>query len=69
MRWLQDVLTEPDGTSYYFGVNELPGWATGDTSTESAENVQVYGVQSTDPCYNATWTSSDCDTTWQWNLA
>ena len=63
------VLTEPDGTSYYFGVNELPGWATGDTSTESAENVQVYGVQSTDPCYNATWASSDCDTTWQWNLA
>jgi hypothetical protein len=63
------VLTEPDGTSYYFGVDELPGWATGDASTGSAENVQVYGVQSTDPCYSATWTSSVCDQTWQWNLA
>ena len=63
------VLTEPDGTSYYFGVNELPGWATGDASTESAQNVQVYGVESTDPCYSATWASSVCDQTWQWNLA
>jgi RHS repeat-associated protein len=63
------VITEPDGTSYYFGVNDLPNWVTGDTSTQAAENVQVYGVKSTDPCYNATWTSSVCATTWRWQLA
>jgi RHS repeat-associated protein len=62
-------LTEPDGKSYFFGVNELPGWASGDPSTQAAQNVQVFGVNSGDPCYSSTWTSSSCYQTWRWNLA
>ena len=34
-------LTEPDGTSYFFGRNELPGWATGDPVTNSLWTVPV----------------------------
>ena len=32
----------PDGTSYYFGLNQLPGYASGDATTNSAWTVPVY---------------------------
>jgi RHS repeat-associated protein len=32
---------EPDGTQYWFGVNELPGWASGDPVTNSVWTVPV----------------------------
>jgi hypothetical protein len=32
---------EPDGTEYWFGVNQLPGWASGDPVTNSIWTVPV----------------------------
>jgi RHS repeat-associated protein len=33
---------EPDGTQYWFGLNQLPGWASGDAATNSVWTVPVY---------------------------
>jgi len=62
------VVTDPDGTSYYFGLNELPGYASGDSITNSAWTVPVYATASGQPCYNATFASSHCQQAWRWNL-
>ena len=64
------IVTEPDGTSYYFGLNRLPGWASGDTTTSSAWTVPVYSPRSADAdgCYNATFSRSSCSQAWRWNL-
>src|ERR1700733_10325221 len=62
------VLTDPDGTSYYFGMNQLPGYASGDAQTNSAWTVPVYATASGQPCYNATFSSSHCEQAWRWNL-
>lgn len=64
-------ITEPDGTQYFFGQDQLPGWATGgtsDVSTKSAWNVPVYATDSSQACYSATWASSFCYLPWRWNL-
>ncbi|HEV3379551.1 MAG TPA: RHS repeat-associated core domain-containing protein, partial [Trebonia sp.] len=58
------VLTTPDGDSYYFGEDHLPGFASGDASTESAWNVPVYDYQSGTPCGS----SAHCYLPWRWNL-
>jgi len=62
------VITEPDGISYYFGRNELPGYASGDTATNSAWTMPVYAPSSGNPCYNSTFADSHCDQAWRWNL-
>jgi RHS repeat-associated protein len=62
------VVTDPTGTSYYFGLNELPGYASGDTQTDSAWTVPVYATASGQPCYNATFADSHCLQAWRWNL-
>ncbi|HEY2505822.1 MAG TPA: RHS repeat-associated core domain-containing protein [Streptosporangiaceae bacterium] len=62
------VVTDPDGTSYYFGRNELPGYASGDTQTNSAWTVPVYATASGQPCYSSTFSSSHCEQAWRWNL-
>ena len=45
------VVTTPDGTSYYFGLNELPGCASGDAATNSAWTTPVFA---TSPASRAT---------------
>ena len=62
------VITDPDGTSYYFGLNQLPGYASGDTATNSAWTVPVYAPNSGQPCYNSTFAKSHCEQAWRWNL-
>jgi RHS repeat-associated protein len=65
------VVTETDGTSYYFGLNELPGYTSTDTATDSADTVPVYGPVSGDPCYHITantFAGSVCNQAWRWNL-
>ena len=62
------VVTDPDGTSYYFGRNELPGYASGDAQTNSAWTVPVYSTSSGQPCYSSTFASSHCQQAWRWNL-
>jgi RHS repeat-associated protein len=58
------VVTTPDGTSYYFGEDHLPGWVSGDRSAGSSLNVPVYAYQSGTPCG----TAKSCYLPWQWNL-
>ncbi|HUN31222.1 MAG TPA: RHS repeat-associated core domain-containing protein [Trebonia sp.] len=62
------VVTAPDGTSYWFGRNELPGYASGDATTGSVFTVPVYATASGQPCYNATFSKSVCNQAWRWNL-
>ena len=73
-------VTERDGTSYYFGLNELPGWNSNQTPTYSVQSEPIYsahdpsyknssGVEPfSDPCYNATWANSWCTMAYRWNL-
>ncbi|MFG2471176.1 RHS repeat-associated core domain-containing protein [Streptomyces canus] len=62
------VITERDGTKYYFGRNELPGWASGDGTTNSVDSQRVYSAHSGDPCYDSTATSSYCTMASKWHL-
>lgn len=62
------VITERDGSKYYFGRNELPGWASGNDTTNSVDSERVYAAHSGDPCYDATATSSYCTMAYKWHL-
>ncbi|WP_331725311.1 RHS repeat-associated core domain-containing protein [Streptomyces zaomyceticus] len=61
-------VTTPNGTEYWFGLNQLPGWATGKEKTGSAWTAPVFGDDSGEPCYNATFTSAHCKQAWRWSL-
>lgn len=63
------LVTTTDGTDYYFGLNQLPGWSSGKATTNSTWTVPVYGSKAGEPCYNATsFAASSCTQAWQWNL-
>ncbi|QLJ02889.1 hypothetical protein HZZ00_18990 [Streptomyces sp. NEAU-sy36] len=62
------VVTTDDGTQYYFGLNQLPGYASGDTTTNSVWTEPVYATASGQPCYNATFANSWCQQAYRWNL-
>ncbi|MFE4830474.1 RHS repeat-associated core domain-containing protein [Streptomyces sp. NPDC056672] len=61
-------ITTPEGTEYYFGMNRLPGWTTGNEETNSVWTAPVFGDDSGEPCYNATFTSAYCQQAWRWSL-
>ncbi|MFC4607792.1 polymorphic toxin-type HINT domain-containing protein [Streptomyces maoxianensis] len=61
-------LTTTDGTEYWFGLNKLPGWTTGKETTTSTWTSPVFGNNTGEPCYNATFTSAHCKQAWRWNL-
>lgn len=61
-------LTTTDGTQYYFGLNQLPGWSTGKSTTSSAWTVPVYGNDPGEPCNAGTFAASSCSQAWRWNL-
>jgi RHS repeat-associated protein len=61
-------ITTTDGTQYSFGLNQLPGWTNGKEETNSAWTVPVYGDDSGEPCYNATFANAWCKQAWRWNL-
>lgn len=68
-------ITEQDGTTYYFGRNELPGWSSGDATTNSVDSERVYSAHDpsssssyTDPCYNSTAADSYCTMAYKWHL-
>ncbi|MFF3467684.1 ricin-type beta-trefoil lectin domain protein [Streptomyces sp. NPDC002619] len=61
-------VTTRDGTQYYFGLNKLPGWSSGEDTTDSVLTVPVAGNQSGEPCYNSDFASSFCVQGWRWNL-
>ncbi|MFF7402287.1 polymorphic toxin-type HINT domain-containing protein [Streptomyces murinus] len=61
-------VTTTDGTRYYFGYNRLPGWASGNTATNSTWNMPVYGNNANEPCHGSTFATSWCQQGWRWNL-
>ncbi|OKI34761.1 sugar-binding protein [Streptomyces sp. TSRI0281] len=61
-------LTTTDGTEYHFGRNKLPGWTTGNEQTNSTWTAPVFGDDSGEPCYKATFASAHCQQAWRWNL-
>ncbi|MDH6110175.1 RHS repeat-associated protein [Kitasatospora sp. MAP12-44] len=61
-------VTTTDGTQYYFGMNQLPGWASGNAVTNSVWTEPVYATAAGQPCYNATFANSSCQQAYRWNL-
>ncbi|MEV3855588.1 polymorphic toxin-type HINT domain-containing protein [Streptomyces sp. NPDC050095] len=61
-------VTTTDGTQYYFGYNKLPGWTSGDETTDSTWTAPVYGDDDGEPCHASTFASSWCQQAWSWNL-
>ncbi|MCX4811802.1 polymorphic toxin-type HINT domain-containing protein [Streptomyces sp. NBC_01239] len=61
-------ITTGDGTQYYFGLDRLPGYASGNEETASTWTTPVYGDDSGEPCYNATFADAYCTQAWRWNL-
>jgi RHS repeat-associated protein len=61
-------ITSRDGVQYYFGRNKLPGWATGNPTTQSVWTVPVFGNHAGEPCYKSTFDASYCNQAWRWNL-
>ncbi|WP_051941151.1 RHS repeat-associated core domain-containing protein [Phaeacidiphilus oryzae] len=55
-------------TSYYFGLNQLPGYAAGDATTDSVWTTPVYGNDAGEPCHASTFAASSCSTAYRWNL-
>ncbi|WP_217208954.1 polymorphic toxin-type HINT domain-containing protein [Streptomyces sp. AC550_RSS872] len=61
-------VTTPDGVQYYFGYNRLPGWASGNETTDSTWTAPVFGDDANEPCHASTFASSYCTQGWRWNL-
>ncbi|SEE15662.1 intein C-terminal splicing region/RHS repeat-associated core domain-containing protein [Streptomyces sp. 3213] len=61
-------VTTTDGTRYYFGYNKLPGWVSGNETTDSTWTVPVYGDDDGEPCHQTAFADSWCQQAWRWNL-
>ncbi|WP_254548966.1 RHS repeat-associated core domain-containing protein [Catellatospora tritici] len=64
-------VVERDGTEYQFGRNQLPGWTSGKTPTNSVDSEPVYSSHSGDPCYQISgsgFNNSVCTMAYRWNL-
>ncbi|HEX5117658.1 MAG TPA: hypothetical protein VFW65_20890 [Pseudonocardiaceae bacterium] len=63
-------VTTTDGTQYFFGMNQLPGWmpGVGDDTTNSVWTEPVFATQTGQPCFNATFADSWCQQAYRWNL-
>ncbi|MFF3642186.1 RHS repeat-associated core domain-containing protein [Streptomyces sp. NPDC002564] len=62
------LVTTTDGTQYYFGLDNLPGYTSGKEQTGSTWTVPVYGDDSDEPCHKSTLADSHCTQAWRWNL-
>ena len=68
------VVTTTNGTQYWFGRNQLPGWSAGKATTQSTWTEPVFGNnagasgQPDEPCHAATFAASVCTQAWRWNL-
>ncbi|MFJ8104610.1 polymorphic toxin-type HINT domain-containing protein [Streptomyces sp. NPDC096132] len=63
------IVTQRDGTQYYFGRNQLPGWSSGKATTKSVDTVPVYSAHSGDPCYKSSgFSDSVCTMAYKWHL-
>jgi RHS repeat-associated protein len=63
------TVAERDGTKYEFGLQHLPGWASGDAATSSVDTMPVYSAHSGDPCYSSSgFAASVCTMAYEWHL-
>jgi RHS repeat-associated protein len=65
------TVTTRDGTTYSFGLNRLPGWASGNATTNSVDWEPVFSAHSGDPCYQLhtpSFAGSACPMAYAWNL-
>ena len=65
------TVTDRDGDTYYFGLNELPGYVSGgtDPTTNSVDYEPVYSEKLGEPCYNSAGLSSSvCTMAYRWHL-
>ncbi|WP_163511245.1 RHS repeat-associated core domain-containing protein [Fodinicola acaciae] len=62
------IVTTPDGTQYWFGKNQLPGWTSGKPETNSTDTVPVFGNHTGEPCNKSTYAASWCWQAYRWNL-
>ncbi|MCY0931003.1 polymorphic toxin-type HINT domain-containing protein [Streptomyces sp. H27-H1] len=61
-------VTTTDGTQYWFGKNQLPGWTTDDEVTNSVNWVPVYGNHTGEIGHQTDFASSAVNQGWRWNL-
>lgn len=61
-------LTDTAGVQYFFGKNRLPGWNSGDATTNSANTVPVGAATSSQPCSTTSFAASLCQQAYAWNL-
>ncbi|MGW1062141.1 RHS repeat-associated core domain-containing protein [Micromonospora rubida] len=64
-------VTTADGTQYWFGRHQLPGWSTSRPTTNSVLTVPVYGNNPGEPCHQSSFAASECGgkrQAWRWNL-
>lgn len=62
-------LTTPDGTQYWFGRTQLPGWTTGDRETASVMGMPVFANHSGEPGFSSSsFASSWTQPAYRWNL-
>lgn len=61
-------VTTTDGTQYHFGLNQLPGYSSGNATTNSTWTVPVFGNDAGEPCHASTFAASSCAQAWRWNL-
>jgi hypothetical protein len=63
------TITDRTGKASYFGLNHLPGWASGDQATNSVDSEPVFSAHSGDPCYSSSgFGSSVCTMAYRWNM-
>jgi RHS repeat-associated protein len=61
-------VTTAEGIQYFFGLNRISGWTSGQPTTNSAWTAPVYGNNPGEPCHQADFASSWCMQAYQWNL-
>ncbi|WP_181448570.1 RHS repeat-associated core domain-containing protein [Nonomuraea aridisoli] len=61
-------VTDTSGVQFFFGLNRLPGWASGKPETRSVWTQPVFGDDSGEPCHGSSFASSWCQQGYQWNL-
>ncbi|WP_311215328.1 MULTISPECIES: RHS repeat-associated core domain-containing protein [unclassified Arthrobacter] len=63
------ILTDPEGTRYFFGVDKLPGWTSATQNTNSTDYVPVRAANSGQPCSHLLSVGDFCQQAYAWNLA
>jgi RHS repeat-associated protein len=61
-------VTTTDGTRYFLGLNQLPGWSSGKPVTNSVFTAPVFGNHASEPCKAAAFADSWCQQAYRWSV-